>query len=318
MFPSRFLSCLFMVLALLHGMSEYGYTYAGEPIAISVMTYNVQFLPPPADVANKRPEPEYRAGRIAEEVAKYDVVGLQETFHTTHRNQIVEGLQKTWEGKASVLTAPQPKGFMANGGCLLLSRFAMTSQNTTVFQSFSKPTDYGLRADGFAAKGVIHGRLAINKDNASDTIDVYVTHLEARADQLRPKQYLELASFIKKTSDPASPMILLGDFNTNGLKEQRADSDSQYTQLMRALNDVRTGGVVDVWASLRANEHGGTTHQESTEIGKRIDYIFYSNPSQPSKRLVPKSIDVLTFQDERTTALSDHNAVVANFEWYAD
>lgn len=318
MSPSRFLSCLSIVLALLLGMSEYGSAHAGEPIAINVMTYNVQFLPPPADVANKRPKPEYRAGRIAEEAAKYDVVGLQETFHTTYRNQIVESVQKAWEGKANVLTAPQPKGFMANGGCLLLSRFAMPAQHTTVFQSFSKPADYGLRADGFAAKGVIHGRLAINKDGASDTIDVYVTHLEARADHLRPQQYLELASFIEKTSDPASPMILLGDLNTNGLKEQRTAPDSQYAQLMRALNDVCTGGVVDVWAALRENEHGGTTHQESTEIGKRIDYIFYSNPSQPGKRLVPKSIDVLTFQDERTTALSDHNAVVATFEWFTD
>jgi len=288
---------------------------ADEPTTISVISYNVQFLPPPASFANKRPDPDYRATRIAEEVAKYDVVALQETFHSKHRGQIVDGVQRAWNGDANLLISPQPEGFVTNGGCLLLSRLPMPVVNSTVYQHFSKPEDYGFAADGFAAKGVIHGRIARSRDQLAEAIDVYVTHLEARADHLRPQQYAELAAFIKQTSDPKRPLILLGDFNTNGLKENRTDPDSQYTQLMNELNSVRPSGMIDVWVALRGDEYGGTSDQESTEIGKRIDYVFFSNPQQPAHRLVPKSIEIKTYQDHKVTALSDHNAVVAEFEW---
>lgn len=282
---------------------------------ISVVSYNVQFLPAPASFANKRTDPGYRAKRIAEEVAKYDVVALQETFHEVHRGQILDGLRLAWDVQPNVMIAPQPEGFVTNGGCLLATRLPIPTMNSMVFEHFSKPAEYGLRADGFAAKGVIHGRIVPDDKHPSETIDVYVTHLEARAGDLRPKQYVELAEFIKQTSDPKRPLILVGDLNTNGLKEDRNDPDSQYLQLMKELNGARSSGVIDVWVTLRGDQHGGTTEQESTDVGKRIDYILISNPEQPGLSLFPKSIEVKTYLDEKVVALSDHNAVAAEFEW---
>jgi endonuclease/exonuclease/phosphatase family metal-dependent hydrolase len=272
-------------------------------------------LPPPASFANKRPNPDYRAVRIAEEVAKYDVIALQETFHEKHRGQILDGVQQAWNAKPNVMIAPQPEGFATNGGCLLATRLPMPVVNSVVFKHFSKPAEYGLRADGFAAKGVIQGQIVPDEKHPDETIDVYVTHLEARAGQLRPKQYVELAEFIKQTSDPKRPLILVGDLNTNGLKEDRSDPESQYSQLMKTLNGARPSGMIDVWVALRGDQHGGTSEQESIEIGKRIDYILISNPDHPGTRLVPKSIEVNTYLDEKVIALSDHNAVVAEFEW---
>jgi endonuclease/exonuclease/phosphatase family metal-dependent hydrolase len=291
-------------------------TRADEPRTISFITYNVQFLPPPASFANKRPNPDYRAERIAEETSKFDVVSLQEVFHLKHRDQIVAGLTEAWKETPNTLIAPRPQGFTANGGTALLTRLPILVTNTTVYKNFSKPEDYGLRADGFAAKGVIHGRIAMADDNLDSTIDVYITHLEARDDELRPKQYAELAAFIKKTSSPNRPMVLVGDMNTRGMIEYRNDPESQYSQLIKELNRARpNGGVVDVWTELRGDELGGTSEQESSEIGKRIDYIFVGNPDSAGPKLVPKSIEVKTYQDEKVTALSDHNAVVAEFVW---
>jgi endonuclease/exonuclease/phosphatase family metal-dependent hydrolase len=126
-----------------------------------------------------------------------------------------------------------------------------------VYANFSKPADYGLRADGHAAKGVIYARVARGPNESHNFIDVFVTHLEARADDLRPLQYKELAGFIKKTSDPEHPMLLLGDLNTYGMIEYQRDPQSQYSQLMRDLNAARPdGGVVDVWPSLKDAARG--------------------------------------------------------------
>ncbi len=289
---------------------------ADESWTLSVISYNVQFLPPPATFANKRKSPEYRAARIAAEVSQFDIVGLQEAFHLTHRAQIVDGIAQAWNGKPNTVIAPQPDAFATNGGTMLLTKRPIVETSSVVYENYSKPEDFGFRADGFAAKGAIHGRIAKDAEHLEQTIDVYVTHLEARDDPLRPKQYEELATFIQKTSDPNRPMILMGDLNTKGAIEYRSDPDSQYSQLIRALSRARPdGGVTDVWVALKGDQLGGTSEQESIEIGKRIDYIFVGNPKPPAPQLIPKSIEVKTYQDEKVVALSDHNAVVARFEW---
>lgn len=288
---------------------------AQSPTTLSVISYNVQFLPPPASFANQRSEPDYRAARIAEEVSKFDIVGLQETFHPKHRQQILDGVSNAWGDKLQWFVAPQPEGFVANGGCLLLSQRPLVATGATVFEHYSKPADYGFAADGFAAKGVIHGRIARAATTPDQAIDVYVTHLEARANHLRPQQYAEMADFIKQTSDPQAPLILMGDLNTNGLTAQRQDPQSQYAQLIHELSRARPAGFVDVWVALRGDEYGGTSDQDSTERGKRIDYILVSNPPPPAGQLIPQSIRVETYPDDRVTALSDHNAVIAEFQW---
>jgi len=291
-------------------------TAAAEERPLSVITYNVQFLPGMASAFNDRPEPEYRAKRIAEEVAAFDIVGLQEMFHVIHRGWLLDALQEKWEGGGNVVIAPKPEGFYGNGGTLLATRMPIVEEDAMVFKHFSKPEDHGTRADGYAAKGVIFGRVAMSDGPDAPHIDVYVTHLEARQDDLRPLQYKEWADFVKKTTDPNAPALFLGDFNTKGSQPFRDDPDSQYSQMMAALNAARPNApVVDVWLELRPDEFGGTSDQDSTETGKRIDYILMSNPSDGASRLVPEDIEVRLYQDEKVTALSDHNAVAANFTW---
>ena len=284
---------------------------------ITVLSYNVQFLPGIAASHNKRPNPEYRAKRIAEEVSKFDIVGLQETFEPSHRAAIKEGVKAAWNGTLNSVESPLPKDFMANGGCLLMTKLPIIASDAVVYKHFSKPEEYGFRADGFAAKGAIWARIARSDTAKDEYIDVFVTHLEARADDMRPLQYKELAEFIGAKSDPKRPALLLGDLNTRGMVENRNDAASQYSVMMNDFAGAREGGVTDIWVALMGDKLGGTTEQESAEIGKRIDYILLGNPKPPALSLKPLAIQVNTYQDPQVTALSDHNAVAAEFEWPA-
>lgn len=292
-------------------------SFAQAQEKIKVLSYNVQFLPGIAASHNKRPNPEYRAKRIAEEVSKFDIVGLQETFEPSHRTAIKEGVKAAWNGALNSVESPLPKNFMANGGCLLMTKLPIIASDAVVYKHFSKPEEYGFRADGFAAKGAIWARIARSEVAKDDYIDVFVTHLEARADDMRPFQYKELAEFVKSKSDPTRPMLLLGDLNTRGSVDDRKDSVSQYSVMMSDFNAAREGGITDTWVALMGDKLGGTTDQESDEIGKRIDYILLGNPKPPALSLKPLTIQVNTYQDSQVTALSDHNAVAAEFEWPA-
>jgi endonuclease/exonuclease/phosphatase family metal-dependent hydrolase len=281
-----------------------------------VITYNVQFLPAPASSKNERPQPEYRAHQIADKVSPYDLVALQETFHKQHRSILMDQLRTTWNGILHEHHSPTPEGFYTSGGCLLMTKRAMQDKSALVFTDYSHPQEYGLRADGYAAKGVIHARVTFNSEQPNHTVDVYVTHLEARADHLRPKQYAQMAQFIQKTNDPNRPFLLLGDMNTKGQRKNQQDPQSQYTDLFRRLRAACPANrITDVWPLLRGDALGGTTKQESDTIGKRIDYIIVGNPQPPHPQITPVAIEVNTFQDTRVGALSDHNGVVATFQW---
>lgn len=286
-----------------------------DPDTIRVVSYNVQFLPGSASAQNERPDPEYRARRIAEEMAQFDIVALQETFHHDHRQIILDTLREKWNGELNTVISPQPDVFFANGGCLIATRMPILESDSVVYKTFSSPADYGFRADGFAAKGVIFARIARSADQPDDTIDVFVTHMEARADHLRPEQYKEMAAFINAKSDPDRPTILMGDLNTQGGVEFRNDPASQYSLLMNALQEARPAGVIDVWPALMGDALGGTTDQDSIETGKRIDYIIIGSSAENPETLKPASVQVNLYQDERVVALSDHNAVEGVLEW---
>jgi len=289
---------------------------AQSPSTIKVLTYNVQFLPGIAASQNKRPDPEYRAKRIAEEAARFDIAALQETFEERHRTAIKEGVKAAWNGQLNSVESPKPSGFLTNGGCLLLTRLPVVATDAIVYKHYSSPAQYGLRADGFAAKGAVWARLARSESAKDDFIDVFVTHLEARADEMRPLQYQELAEFIEAKSEPGRPMLLLGDLNTRGMVELRKDPASQYSVMMKAFGAARgDAGIADTWVALMGDQLGGTTEQESSDVGKRIDYVLVGNPKPPAPQLKPLAVRVNTYQDPKVTALSDHNAVAAEFEW---
>ncbi len=287
---------------------------ADPPRMLKVITYNVQFLPGLARMANKRKDPDYRARTIGRAMAAYDIVGLNETFDDPPRKLLLEELQKAWPGGFHAVSSPKPADNRINGGLVIASRFPLVETNSTIYTQCSLPKDYGIMADGFAAKGVLHARIRVAEHAAdSECVDVFVTHMEARDDAIRETQYPELAEFVRQHSDPARPVLIMGDLNTRGDARYREQSDSQYRRLMAALMGSSRTTLTDLWPRLYPDQLGGTTEQESSDKGHRIDYIMVSNPTKGDCSLVPVAIRVNGFLDQRVVALSDHSAVEAEF-----
>lgn len=287
-----------------------------EKLSVKAISYNVQFLPGPGRMVNKRKNLDYRAETIGRLMAQYDIVGLQETFDDDPREKLLASLKAQWGDKYSAAVHPRPEDGRFNGGLLIASHWPILESNHSYYTIFSKPEDYGVTADGHAAKGMLHARIDLPGPGSDDYVDVFVTHLEARADELRPAQYLEMSAFIKEHSDAKHPTLIMGDMNTKGMVTLRNDPASQYNMMMKGFTEARPGAdVIDVWLKLMGDAHGGTTDQETTEKGSRIDYVFVSNPLKGGASLKPTTVRVNGFLDKEVIALSDHSAVEADFEW---
>ncbi len=288
------------------------------PHTVRLITYNVQFLPGLAAAANHRSDAPYRAKQLGGILTEFDIVGLNEVFEDAHRDRILGSLRSAWGDSFAVVEGPEPeKSGRFNGGLALATRLPVLETNSTIYQNFSKPEDFGLRADGFAAKGVLHARIKRANDAPDfDFVDVFVTHLEARDGSLRPLQYAELAKFVRSHADADHPTVIMGDFNTRGAKEQRDDSSSQYSQLARVLTDVLPGkDLMDLWPHHHGDALGGTSDQESSDIGKRIDYILLALPEHDRDRVLSSDARVNPYLDSKVVALSDHSAVEADLLW---
>jgi endonuclease/exonuclease/phosphatase family metal-dependent hydrolase len=288
---------------------------AAEPQRLKVITYNVQFLPGPAAAVNKRKNAPYRAERVGQLLSKFDIVGLNEIFDTKPRELLLSQFEQAWGDRYGAHLSPKPSNKQLMGGCAIVSHLPILETNSVLYSKASTIKQYGFGADEFAAKGAIHVRLKRNAEAAdSDAIDVFATHLESKDDEARSVQYQELGEFIGKHSDPKRPLLIMGDMNTHGDDDERPDPKAPYHEMMAAYQKGRgEAKVLDLWL-VKGKDNGQTTEQEPTDKGNRIDYILYSNPVG-FEALVPRMVEVNHYQDERVTALSDHSAVEAEFDW---
>ncbi|MBI3735749.1 endonuclease/exonuclease/phosphatase family protein [Candidatus Sumerlaeota bacterium] len=289
----------------------------GQDRTLKVISYNVQFLPGPGRIANKRKFPEYRSERLGKETAKFDIVGLNETFDDEPRENIIKQWKEIWGENFHAVVHPRPDEKRFNGGLLIGSPLPIIEDHHTFYTHFSDPKDYGVLADGFAGKGVLHARILRGKDAAKDDyLDVFITHLEARADDIREFQYPEIGGFIKQYSDPRKPCLIMGDMNTHGGPAERKDPDSQYSRMIKNFSDARPGAkLIDLWPSLMGDAPGPTSEPEDLNKGSRIDYIFISNPAAPAIQLKPLKVTIDPYADAKVRFLSDHSAVTAEILW---
>lgn len=284
-----------------------------EPKTIKVLSYNVQFLPGPARLFNRRGDALARAPVIAERVKDYDLVGFNEVFDDAPRERLLSELQGIWKDHFFMAFGPKPKvSSRYSGGLAIGSKRPIVESNSVIYDNISRIKDYGFSADEFASKGVLHARIAANGPN--ETFDVFITHLDARDASMREKQYLEMAAFIKKHSAPSRPALIMGDMNTRGGESERNDKNSQYHKLLSAFRAARPNEeLIDVFLAVGQGP-AGTSDQDRPDGGRRIDYILISNPAAGS-RLVPRAARVERFLDKRFGALSDHNGVEAVLDW---
>ncbi len=293
---------------------------ADEPSSdrlLRVISYNVQFLPGPAAIANKRKEASYRAQTIGQKLTEYDIIGLNELFDDKPKELVLAEIKQAWGDQANILVSPKIRPDRFTGGLAIISRYPFLETNVHTYTQSSSPEKHGFMADGFAMKGILHARIALTEDHSSEnSIDVFVTHLEAREPAIRPSQYAEFADFLGKHSAPTRPAILLGDFNTRGGQEERDDKQSAYNDMTgRFQAACEESALIDLWPAIGKGV-GGTTDQESQDGGKRIDYIFLLSPNRNSApKLKGTQVAVNRFLDDRVYSLSDHSAVEATIEW---
>lgn len=287
----------------------------GESVPLKVISYNIQFLPGPAQFVNRRGNNEYRAKTIGERLAEFDIVGLNEAFEDRHREMVLDQFKKAWGDDYHAVAGPQPKEtWRYNGGLAIVTKLPILESHETIYKNISLPKDYGVTADGYASKGVLHARLG-RGDSKDVFLDVFVTHMEARDSSIRELQYVELGNFVREHAADNAPVLILGDMNTRGNPEYVENPEAQYHRLFKHLASARPNtSVIDLWPHLEKGD-GGTSRQSRENGGNRIDYVFFSNPKVGPSALVPRKVEVDPYFDDKVEALSDHSAVKAEFDW---
>jgi endonuclease/exonuclease/phosphatase family metal-dependent hydrolase len=285
---------------------------------LKVASFNVQFLPGPGRIANKRKDAVYRARAIAERLAAYDILGFNETFDKEPRETLLGTLGSHMRPTFHVVLPGERERsvFGWDSGLAIVSRLPIIASHTLKYDNDSSVLSHGLLADGFVKKGAMHARVAWGDLTSPDGIlDVFITHIESQDSNIRDAQLPMFADFVRKHSTAEAPVLIMGDFNTDGRPNFIDDATSQYHRMLKALQAARLGSdVIDVWPSLHT-KLGGTNGPDVENSGERIDYIFISNPRNKSSQITPLSMRVNRMLDSRVVSLSDHCAVEAEIEW---
>ena len=289
-------------------------------VPVHIVMYNVHLLPGiAANVAGKRSKPDYRAQSIAKKFADCDIIGICEAFDRDHSQTLIDTFQANASTPFAIAKGPERSGLhLVGSGLILFSRFPIEETHTITYKHASWFLSAGFKADGLAAKGVLHARIRLDDDSRA-VIDCFLTHLESRSRQARDHQIEELAGFIALHSCEDNPIVVLGDFNVASdsfSESENADHDTPYQRLLNAL---RHNGkkLVDVGHIMHPGR-GGTSDPMAEDGGDRIDYIFVSDvKATDNGRLEPKVACTLLMLDDNVPegSLSDHLAVTCQSEF---
>ena len=306
-------------------------------------SYNVQFVTPDLPLLGHvlrewpghKPNVAERAAAIAERLACFDIIALQETFNDQRRREILDRLETAGRacGKPSGLASGRMfavrrgSGRSRKGSWLplvgneltLASRLPIVRTDTHIYQ-------HAAEEDVLAAKGALHVRLA----RGDDTIDVFVTHLQAGDEHgaVRRAQIEELASFIRREADGgAHPVLVLGDFNVRGSRVDRQDPGSDYNFLRRTLDAaVAPRRFADSWLATHADDPETDSGTKPRVLAdgtvrpheERIDYLFLAGSEAiPEWTRLDFFRSNLVVDGAPVGHLSDHAALLAELSWSA-
>lgn len=289
-------------------------------VPLRTITYNVHLLPDvAAKIAGKRGASDYRAIAIGKRLADYDLMGINEAFDSSRSRAMVQTLQASSPTKLALAFGPGRSGrHLIGSGLVLLSRWPIIDTHTITYADASRFLTSGFKADGFAAKGALHARIQLGKDPNS-SLDVFLTHLESRSDKARYKQLLELSRFIAEHADGSCPIVVMGDFNVAMERSNAISYSTESTPYQRMRRALSASGhpFTDV-GELGTPRPFGTSNAIVEHGGRRIDYIFVSQPSaNVNARLRALNTKTLQFHDDRVPegSLSDHAAVSCDFTY---
>lgn len=285
-----------------------------RPQTLTAVSYNVHLLPSVAlPFAGERSAADYRAKKIADQLAGYDLIGLCEAFDATHRQTMIDQLQAHSDNGYHVAHGPGRSGsHLIGGGLLLLSKYPILETHTLTYQNATRLLTHGLKADGFAAKGALHVRVLVDLPSQL-AVDCFVTHLDSQSASVRRLQLEEFCQFVSRYQHRDNPAVLLGDFNIAA--DASADSESEYSNLTASIDRLRSIPFVDAAHRVTFGP-AGSSDALAEDGGRRIDYLFYSNSANPAAtQLARAQAKHLPLLDEQVPegSLSDHLAVTCAF-----
>jgi endonuclease/exonuclease/phosphatase family metal-dependent hydrolase len=279
---------------------------AGGPLRVA--TYNVQFVTPDLPLISHllrewpghKPNVTARAEAIAERLACFDLIALQETFNHNRRRELLERLET--RGRACGKPSRLPSGGMFalvegpaidDGAWLPLVGNELTlASRLPIVATGSHIYGHAAEEDVLAAKGALHARLA----TGGAVLDVFVTHLQSGEAHgaVRRRQIKELARFVRdRASGTANPILVLGDFNVRGSLVDRRDPGSDYNFLRRMLDAaVAPRRFVDAWLATRASNPDADSGTKPRVLAdgtrrpheERIDYVFLAGSPDATPR----------------------------------
>ena len=240
---------------------------------ISVISYNIQARPVLDSCA-------WKSVRIGERLKKYDLIGLQESFHAhdlLFEKNTVHG--KVYFGKRKHCLK------LVNSGLAILSRFPIEKVKAEYFE------EEGSLENRLGSKGVLMARIRIN----GSVLDFYTTHLAAGSPEVsgeaRVHELQQIAKFIRRNSPRENAVILNGDFNLT----------------------LRSGDK-ELRNFLAETELSNPASELNCEKKTFIDHIFYRSGSK--LQLIPRTWNLLKkeFTDPDSGPLSDHHPLLVEFD----
>jgi endonuclease/exonuclease/phosphatase family metal-dependent hydrolase len=287
------------------------------PTSLRIISYNVQFLPGIARLFNARGNDDYRPKRLGQVLADFDIIGLNEVFDLDKRKQLLDEVRHAWGNSFHVYETPEPGPEIGryNAGLAIVSRYPIVEKSHFPYTAASSRKEFGVFADEFAAKGCLHARVAIPTTTEPILIDILTTHFDSKLPSVRQIQAKEIAHWAKEKSLSQTALFMMGDFNTRGPYRTDDTPGPEYSSLLEQLRTARPA-LIDTWLAAGQGPPG-TSEQLEEDGGTRIDYIFFAPPPTQPPPITLRTVRVERFLDPKVTALSDHNAVVAEFDLHA-
>jgi len=296
---------------------------------LSVLTYNVEGLSWPAR-SGRGPQLGEIGRRLAAMRAEGrapDVVLFQEMFSGPAKKALADSGYPAIAGGPRRMTPAGPAtreklpgrtrwllgelGLkLTSSGLAIASRYPLLDQRV---EAYGRRSCAGI--DCLANKGIMLVRLGI--PGVPVPVDLYNTHMNARgaskAANVRnaaahDRQALEASFFIRRTHEPAHPLVFGGDFNMRK-SEERWENFSRY-QSLGLVHDYCLGGAhgCDVRMSWDGDEPWMDTQ----------DLQFF----QPGDRVAIRPIRVEAMFDGGASGpeLSDHDGFLVTYElrWRSD
>jgi endonuclease/exonuclease/phosphatase family metal-dependent hydrolase len=287
----------------------------GGPIDVRVAFWNTWLLAPRLWADGPRlpgldgwfaPDVEARAPLVAKAVAgRFDVAALSECFERSEHDAVA----RAWPD-ATFVAGPRRGRFRSQGSGLA----TLIGPGATVVRSIGHAYRSGgdLRdSDTFATKGALF--TAVRVADHLPPVEVVSTHLIAGGDLFpvpgaddasrhhaaRMRQVDELVAFIDANHDPASPLLLVGDFNVMATDPDPVlpEPQARYRDLAERLAALE---LVDVWAGHGVGPGHTCTFTDPADLppdpdepdqvadnpdddaahaaGERIDYLWLATP----------------------------------------